>query len=210
VRIHKFTHSCIYIEDDDVSILFDPGSYTAKEKSLDIDNLPSLDYILITHEHADHFDIHLIKKILDKFPDAKIITNHSVKKLLSNERIHSSTTQADFMWISNHKHEKVLGPDVMNWGFNIKNKIFNPGDSYEFDKSQTSEILLLPIQAPWGHMVQAVEKALSVKPRYVIPVHDWHWREEARQALYEQAESVLGKEDITFIKDIEKVPFEYK
>src|SRR5690606_28343547 len=104
MRIHKFTHSCIYIEDE-ISILFDPGTYTSKEKSLDIENLPGLDYILITHEHADHFDIQLIQKVLNKFPDVKILTNPSVQRLLSQENIQSYTQEEKTFSFGKAKHE---------------------------------------------------------------------------------------------------------
>src|SRR5690606_4080823 len=157
-------------------------------------------------EHADHFDIQLIQKVLNKFPDVKILTNPSVQRLLSQENIQSYTQEEKTFSFGKAKHEKVLGPEVENWTMTVKDKIFNPGDSYQFNSSK--EILLLPIQAPWGQMVQAVEKAKETKPRYVIPVHDWHWREEARQALYEQAEHELAKSDIIFTKDINEKAFE--
>jgi L-ascorbate metabolism protein UlaG (beta-lactamase superfamily) len=206
VIIHKFTHSCLYIEDEGISFLFDPGTYTSNEKSLDVDNIPSLDYLLITHEHADHFDINLIRKITDKFPDAKILTNPSVQNLLSNENIDSSSQEEKMLLFRKAAHERVLGPEVENWTMTIGEKIFNPGDSYQFNS--TKEVLILPIQAPWGHMVRAVKKAEQVKPKYVIPVHDWHWKKEARQALYEQAAHSLKKNNIIFITNINEKPFE--
>jgi hypothetical protein len=41
---------------------------------------------------------------------------------------------------------------------------------------------------------------LRLKPKYAIPVHDWHWNDQARQIEYDRFEKILGQHNITFIK----------
>ena len=80
--------------------------------------------------------------------------------------------------------------------FTIAGKLTHPGDSLSFEK--TTEILALPIQAPWGSFVNAIQKAAQLKPKTIIPIHDWHWKDEARRQLYKTAADYLRKKGIEF------------
>ncbi len=91
MKVTKFIHSCLLIEEDGKSLLIDPGNYTNESKVLNVFDLKSLDYLLITHEHADHMDISLIKEVIEKFPQVKIVSNNSVVKLLAKESVNVST-----------------------------------------------------------------------------------------------------------------------
>ena len=94
-------------------------------------------------------------------------------------------------------HELLLGGrGAENTLFNISQKLTHPGDSLKFDK--TCEILALPIQAPWGSFVASVEKAAAVKPKVVIPIHDWHWKDSARRRMYDIASQYLAEKGIEF------------
>jgi hypothetical protein len=57
-------------------------------------------------------------------------------------------------------------------------------------------------------MIHAMNLAIQLKPRYVVPVHDWHWSDEARQWLYDSFEQVLTPAGITFLKMETGVPAE--
>src|SRR5680860_431519 len=50
MRITKFGHACVRIESDGQVLVIDPGSFTDREA---VDGATG---VLITHEHADHFD----------------------------------------------------------------------------------------------------------------------------------------------------------
>jgi L-ascorbate metabolism protein UlaG (beta-lactamase superfamily) len=53
---------------------------------------------------------------------------------------------------------------------------------------------------PWGTNVRAAKLALDLKPQHVLPIHDWHWREEAKQGAYDSFEKLLAEQGITFHK----------
>ena len=91
MKITKYVHSCLIIEEKGKTVLIDPGSYTAQENALKADELKKPDYILITHEHNDHMHLPLIKEILAKFPKTKIISNNSVAGILAKEGIKATT-----------------------------------------------------------------------------------------------------------------------
>ena len=56
-------------------------------------------------------------------------------------------------------------------------------------------------------MAIAVRVALDLKPHFVIPVHDWHWSDEARTQAYDNLETIFKQRGITFIKPVTGKPF---
>lgn len=199
MKISKHFHSCLLIEEQNKTFLFDPGNYTFDNNGLDLNSLKKLDYILITHEHPDHMYLPFIKQILAKFPDVQIFSNDSVKKILGKEGIKVETNNNEFIQFEEVKHEKIfMGPSPENLMITVFNKFSHPGDSLSFSKS--AEILALPIQAPWGSTTWAVEKALEVKPKIIIPIHDWHWKDEIRKGMYNRLEQYFAEYDIVFKK----------
>lgn len=196
MKITKFVHSCLLIEESDKKILIDPGNYSAE--ILDLSYLSDLSYLLITHEHQDHTYIPLIKKILEKFPGVKIISNQSVAGILSVEGIKVSTEGDDFIKMRDVPHEQVFGSKPpQNVLFTVNGKLTHPGDSHSF--TETTEIMALPVQAPWGSTTSAVSLAEKLKPKFIIPIHDWHWNEEARENMYKRLEEYFATLSIKFI-----------
>lgn len=195
MRISKHVHSCLVVEGEEKTILIDPGNYTFEEGALDVGKMEKLDLILITHEHLDHVYPPLIKKVLEKFPEVKILVNDSVRKFLQKEGINAFADDFPGISLSDAPHELLLGGRrVENSLLNIFGRLTHPGDSLKFDKSL--DILALPIQASWGSMVASVEKAALLKPKIVIPIHDWHWKDPARKRMYDMAKNYLAEKGV--------------
>lgn len=198
MKISKHVHSCLLVEDEGKKFLFDPGNYTFEENALNITYIDTLDYLLITHEHPDHMCIPLIKDIIAKFPQVKIITNDSAVELLRKKGIQATSEGDELIKLEEVPHERVFsGEPPKNVMITINNKLTDPGDSHHFQTS--SPILALPIQAPWGHTTAAVELAKALKPRIIIPIHDWHWNDKARQVMYRRLEEFFKPLGIRFV-----------
>ncbi len=195
--ISKHIHSCLLVKEADRTILIDPGNFTYDEKGLTVDALHKLDYILITHEHPDHMYIPFIKELLMKFPKAQIITNTSAVNVLKFGGIPASSEQTKDIIYTTVPHEHVLGVEVPeNTQFTIANKLTHPGDSLQFQVDVP--VLALPVQGPWCSFTQAAEYALSVNPKIVIPIHDWHWNDAAREGFYQRLATYFGEYGIDF------------
>ena len=203
MKISKYIHSCLLIEKDGTSVLIDPGQYTLDEDALPVEDLESLDVVLITHEHEDHMSLPLLKRIIGRFPNVKIVTSGVVADLLAKEGVQATIQLPEFVKMEQIPHERVLALAPHNALFHIFGEVTHPGDSLQF--SSSNEILALPIQAPWGSMVQALEKAASLnpKPKLVIPIHDWHWKDVARHKLYEAAAEYLREQGISEFRGLE-------
>lgn len=197
MKITKYLHSCLLLEKNDKTILIDPGVYTYDAKVFDVNKLENLDYLLITHEHADHFHLPFIKEILQKFPDVAIITNPSLVELLKKETINATSEENDEIKIEVLTHEKLWDKKPpQNAVFKLFDTFVHPGDSLHF--MTTGDILALPLQAPWGNTTQAVEKALAVNPKVIIPIHDWHWKDEVRTGMYKRLQGFFEGKGIEF------------
>ena len=108
MKISKHVHSCLLVEEGGKRFLFDPGNYTTEENALDVKAIPSLDYLLITHEHPDHMYLPLIKDIVAKFPDVKIFSNKSVVEILAKEGISAGSTGDELVSLQQVPHEKIF------------------------------------------------------------------------------------------------------
>ncbi|SRR5258706_9685594 len=200
MKITKYLHSCLLIEEQGEVVLLDPGVYTYQEKVFPLNSLKKLDSIGITHEHQDHMDINFIKDILSKFPKVSIFSNKSIKTILAKEKINVITTNNDIFSLQDLPHEKLLSsfpPAPPNLGITLFNKLLHVGDSLKFSKAP--EILALPIQAPWGSLVDAAERGAMAKPKYIIPIHDYHWKDDARRQFYKWLISFYQPQGITFL-----------
>ena len=91
-----------------------------------------------------------------------------------------------------------LYPQPDKIGVHYLDKFTDPGDSHSF--TETKAILALPVQAPWGSKIAAINLALKLQPKYIIPIHDWHWRDEAREQSYNDLEKLFADKGITFYK----------
>jgi L-ascorbate metabolism protein UlaG (beta-lactamase superfamily) len=176
MKITKIGHCCLIIKEENVTMLTDPGSFTSGQ-----DEVLGINIILITHEHTDHVHVDSLKRILKNNPEAKIITNTSVGKILDKENI-------PYEIIDDGK-EKNIGsvliqgkgmthatihpslPTVENTGYFINKKLFYPGDALH-DPGQPIDILALPIVGPWTKTSEVVDYALKLKPKKAFPVHD--------------------------------------
>lgn len=180
----------------------DPGIFSLEQH----DKVAHVDIVLITHEHADHFHIESLKALLQRAPDAAVIANSSVGDILAKEGIkHHVMKDGDALDLKGVHLEGVGNehaiiyttlPRMANTGFFIDNKLFYPGDALT-DPKKSVDILALPIAGPWLKISDAIEYALTLKPRVAFPVHDGI---VPKGFMYPVVEKVLTEQGIDFIK----------
>ena len=154
-----------------------PGSWTIDGQELEKD----IDLIVITHEHPDHMHISSLKKVLINNPNAIIITNAGVGKILDDVGIKYKVlkdkieTEISNVILEAHdcKHEEIYEEigQVQNIGFFIGKRLFYPGDSF-YNPQKPVEILALPVAGPWTRIKDAIKYALEINPKVCFPVHD--------------------------------------
>lgn len=201
MKITKFGHCCLLVEENRTKILIDPGSYSTQQN-----NVKNVNIVIITHNHQDHFQIDSLKKILTNNPQIKIITNKSIGIILEKENINFNIVEngqsisEKGILIEGFGNEHALihssRPLIQNTGYFIANKLFYPGDAFINPEKQI-DILALPIAAPWETLAQSIDYALELKPKICFPVHDGGIK--APGVFYRVPPEILEPEGIKFI-----------
>ena len=215
MKVRKFGHCCLLIEEKGIKILTDPGAYT--DLDVVVRGSKDVDVILITHEHADHIHVPSLKRLLEDNTDVRIITNKGVGKLLYAESIRheiledGQSIDVDGVRLEafDGKHEEIYGEfgDVQNTGFFISDKLFYPGDSFH-DPKREVDVLALPVAGPWCRVADAVAYALRVKPKKAFPVHDGML--SIKGANHKVPEKFLGESGIEFVVIEEGESYEFE
>lgn len=207
MRITKYQHSCVLVEDHGKRLLVDPGDFAFLEGLVRVDDIPHVDAILLTHHHKDHADPAIIRSIKER-DGAEIVGNVEVATFLGTNGIMMTPisgcdiSAGGFRFCATPaKHEKTLGPIVPeNTAYLVNDRLLLPGDSLseELFVHKGVEIVTLPVSAPWGSEPRIVEFALSMQPQNVIPVHDGYVKPFFQEAMYERYRVALQTAGIVF------------
>ena len=202
MRITKFGHCCLLIQEKDLCILTDPGDYN------DTPDVSGIDLILLTHEHKDHLYIPSLQKILEKNSGVRIITHQSVGAILDAEKIPHTLLGDKKEIIFKDVAISSFGtthacihhdlPKVQNTGFMIAHKLFYPGDSLDVP-GEAVEILALPVAGPWLTLEDVIEYAKAVHPKVVFPVHDGMLRQDRLGSTRAIPPLILAKIGIEYV-----------
>jgi len=176
MKITKFGHCCLLIEENGVRILTDPGNFTVDQNAQ-----KNIDILLITHEHEDHFHVDSVKLLVANNPNMVVVTNKSVGKLLDEKGIkyevvaegQTATHKNILLEGYGHKHAIIYDDfgQVENTGYFINNKLFYPGDAFT-NPGKAVDVLAVPAGGPWMKVSEAIEYAKSIHPNSCFPVHD--------------------------------------
>jgi L-ascorbate metabolism protein UlaG (beta-lactamase superfamily) len=181
MRVYKFIHSCLVVEEGGDKILFDPGMFSFMQGQVTPDSFRDVGTIIITHNHPDHVDVAALQKIVE-LSGAMVITNSETQDALTKEGIESivldqgSYQSKDFtIRALPANHAKILASTLpQNTAYIINESFLNPGDSFATVPSTLRGIkaLALVVAAPWTTEVTTAEFAETIAPQMVIPVHD--------------------------------------
>lgn len=202
MKIKKLGHCCLVLEINGKRVMTDPGSFSTSQKQE-----KNIDLIIFTHEHQDHYHLETLKEVLKNNPEAIIITNSAVGKLLNDSGINFTKIEdgqsIDFHGIQikgfGNVHAEIYETygQVQNTGYMIGGLCF-PGDAFEDPKMEV-DMIALPITGPWMRVKDAINYAQKLKPRIVFPVHDAHIQDWA-EFIWRVPTNILKESGIEFKK----------
>jgi L-ascorbate metabolism protein UlaG (beta-lactamase superfamily) len=175
MQLTKQGHACVVLTDGDRRLVIDPGGLT------DVAALEGADAVLITHEHADHFDPEKVRTALDADPALEVWTNKSVAARLGGlaNRVHivgngDAVTVAGFdVHVHGELHAEIHPeiPRVANVGFLVDGRVFHPGDAFTVPDEPVAT-LLVPMHAPWSRTADLIDYLRAVQADRAFAVHD--------------------------------------
>ncbi len=177
MKITKFGHCCLLVEEGGLRVLTDPGKYSTLQNEV-----RGIHIVLVSHhEHRDHLDISSIKAVLGNNPSARVMTNRSVAKVLEKEGISAVLLEDGQKEVENGVTIEAFGrshaviyptlPGICNTGYLIGGRFFYPGDALTHP-NRPVEILAFPATGVWLRLSEAIDYVKEIKPKSCFPVHD--------------------------------------
>jgi len=180
MRIAHLGHSCLLIDIADQRILIDPGGF-----SPGIVDVTGIGVILVTHQHADHVDLHRLPAILETNPQTRMYAEPQAAAVMEEAGIAADLVVSGSTLTFGRVEVTPVGeqhalinealPRVGNLGFVLRSEgepsLFHPGDDYDAEPGPV-DILALPLNAPWAASRDTVDFVRRISPRVSIPIHD--------------------------------------
>ncbi|MFD9718922.1 MBL fold metallo-hydrolase [Streptomyces sp. NPDC059076] len=174
MELTKKKHACIRLEKNGAVLVIDPGAFSEQDAA------EGADAVLITHEHADHFDEERLRAALAA--GTEVWTLRSVAEKLTPAypgRVHTighgdAFSVAGFEVQVHGELHAVIHPDlprVTNVGYLVDGSVFHPGDALTVPGTAV-DTLLLPVHAPWNKIAEVIDYVREVAPRRAVDVHD--------------------------------------
>ncbi|HWS50954.1 MAG TPA: MBL fold metallo-hydrolase [Microbacterium sp.] len=175
MRVTKYEHAGLRIDQSSETLLIDPGSFTTP-----IDDLAGVVGIVITHEHPDHWTPEHLDRILRVVPDAPIFAPSGVARAAAGYAITivapgDSVDAGGFaLRFFGGAHEIIHSslPVIDNVGVLVNDRLYYPGDSYAVPENVDVDTLAAPLGAPWLRIGDAMDFVLAVNPRRAFGTHD--------------------------------------
>lgn len=180
MRITHHGHSCVQIEKEGARILIDPGKFAFDVNGKQPEEFTGVSAIFLTHEHIDHTDPEILKRILAANHSCIVYANDSIQKALAKQSVNVVVVQdGEAVMVgpflvqgvrAPHEPLPVAVPECR--GFLIDGVVFHPGDSLHPNPvPQGVKVLCAPACAPWMNANQGIEFVELVKPEIVMPIH---------------------------------------
>lgn len=175
MRVTKYEHASLRIDESGDTLLIDPGSFTTP-----LDDLTGVVAVVITHEHPDHWTADHLDRILRDAPGIPVFAPEGVAAAASDHEITvvapgDTVTAGRFtLRFFGGTHEVIHSslPTIQNVGVLVNDRLYYPGDSYAVPEGVEVDTLAAPLGAPWLRIGDAMDFVLAVEPRRAFGTHD--------------------------------------
>jgi L-ascorbate metabolism protein UlaG (beta-lactamase superfamily) len=177
MRLTKYTHSCIRLDEGGTSLVIDPGIFSEAAVAL-----AGADAVLITHEHADHIDTPVLIEAARSNSALRVWAPKPVADSLAElgDRVTvvgagESFDAAGFaVRTFGGLHALIhplVGTLVANVTYLVNDSLYHPGDSFTVPPVPV-ETLLVPVHAPWSKVAEVLDFAVAVRAPRAFQIHD--------------------------------------
>lgn len=181
MRITKYEHACLVVEEAGATLVIDPGSFTRQ-----LDGVSGVDSsvvgVVITHEHADHWTPEQLRAILAVSPDAVVFSTEATRAGAAEAGIEvdvvgpgdSRTVEPFTLRFFGGRHAIIHSsiPQIDNVGVLVNDALYYPGDSFAVPEGVPVRVLASPCSGPWMKVAETMDHVLAIAPDHVFPTHE--------------------------------------
>lgn len=176
MRVTKFEHSTLAIDEGGTTLVIDPGGFTRP-----LGTLATVAAVVITHEHPDHWTAEQLEAILDSNPEARILgpsgvaaavgkAGFTVETIADGDTVEVGPFTLRFAGTT-HAVIHSSFPTIDNTGVLVNGVLFHPGDSFTVPDFAVA-VLAAPVGAPWLKIGEAMDYVTAVAPGRILPIHE--------------------------------------
>ena len=175
MRLTKFEHAALLLEESGKKLFVDPGSFTSP-----LTDTGGTAAVVITHEHADHWTPDQLKRVLDLNPEVPIFApegvavaaeGFAITVVHAGDTVEAGPFRLRFFG-GRHAVIHTSIPIVDNLGVLINDVLYYPGDSFTIPDDVEVEVLAVPAGAPWLKIAETMDYVLAVNPKRSFPTHE--------------------------------------
>lgn len=169
----KREHACIILDEEGSQLVIDPGNQTGPILAR------GLVGIVITHEHADHWDAPHLEALRAARPSVPIFApagvaaaaeGFDITVVEAGERVNAGPFRLRFVGGTHAEIHRSI-PLVDNLGVLVNERFYYPGDSFTTPGVPVA-LLATPAGAPWLKIGEVMDFVAEVAPRATFAVHD--------------------------------------
>ncbi|MEN3609809.1 MBL fold metallo-hydrolase [Plantactinospora sp. ZYX-F-223] len=207
MRIAKYLHSCLLVEQDGVRLLIDPGRFSFAEGRVDPADFGRLDAVALTHHHPDHADPAALVEIVRR-TGARLLGNQETAEALRADGLDVTVlaegahdVRALRLDAVPADHEPVLDDRTpRNTAYLVGGRLLHCGDSLHpgLLAYRGVAVAAVPVMAPFLTERAVAGFVAQLQPGAVLPVHDGHARDFFLRQRYDTFRRYVERLGITF------------
>lgn len=182
MKLTKYTHSSVRLENEGHALVFDPGNFAPEGEHARL--LDGADYLVITHAHPDHFDTARLLPLLSEHPELRIwapqAVTETILETVPDAKVNAVTADSEFTvpgfqvqtFGGQHALIHPLIPIIANIGYLVNGTVYHPGDSLVVPHRVKAPNVLVPVHAPWGKVQEVIDFVIAVGARRAYPIHN--------------------------------------
>jgi L-ascorbate metabolism protein UlaG (beta-lactamase superfamily) len=175
MRLTKFEHAALLLENSGRKLFVDPGSFTTP-----LTETANAAAVVITHEHPDHWTPEQLNRIVGMNPGVPIFAPAGVAAAATDFDITvvnaGDSVEVDGFTLrffgGTHAIIHSSIPVIDNLGVLINDTLFYPGDSFTIPQDVQVDVLAVPCGAPWLKIGEVIDYVQAVAPKRSFAVHE--------------------------------------
>lgn len=174
MKLTKYEHACLALEEQGKKLVIDPGEYT-----LEFGDLTDIVAAVVTHVHGDHFSRKNLQTIIDNNPNVRIFSTAQTAEAWPGQPIqavkagdeHSVGPFTVRFYGGLHKQVHPAWQPDQNVGVLVNDRFYYPGDSLTVP-DRDIELAAVPVGSSWLSTGEAIDFVAKVNPYGFIRTHE--------------------------------------